>query len=76
MLLVCMMVDEKLFNLINHVVVGSMYQSLSYLIAGIKVNQQRLIFAGKQLDGAMTLQHYGIQPSSVIHLILRLLGVY
>jgi hypothetical protein len=47
----------------------------SHLIVGIKVNQQRLIYAGKQLDANMTLQHYGIQPSSVIHLILRLLGV-
>ena len=44
-------------------------------ITGIKVNQQRLIYAGKQLDANMTLQHYGIQPSSVIHLILRLLGM-
>ena len=49
--------------------------TLSRRIVGIKVNQQRLIYAGKQLDANMTLQHYGIQPSSVIHLILRLLGV-
>jgi hypothetical protein len=54
----------------------SIYLStLSHRIVGIKVNQQRLIYAGKQLDANMTLQHYGIQPSSVIHLILRLLGV-
>ncbi len=54
----------------------SIYLStLSRRIVGIKVNQQRLIYAGKQLDANMTLQHYGIQPSSVIHLILRLLGV-
>jgi len=55
---------------------GTNYLStLSRRIVGIKVNQQRLIYAGKQLDANMTLQHYGIQPSSVIHLILRLLGV-
>ena len=58
-----------LHQLSNHL------STLSHRNAGIKVNQQRLIYAGKQLDANMTLQHYGIQPSCVIHLILRLLGV-
>jgi ubiquitin len=41
---------------------------------GIPIDQQRLVWSGKELQDGRTIGDYGVQNESTFHLILRLRG--
>jgi len=53
--------------------VGALKQSISH-ISGIPSSEQRLVFGGKSMEDKATLQSYGVEHTSNVHVLLRVVG--
>lgn len=64
----CIAVDTKVSELVSDI------KQKIFVKEGVPAAQQRLIYAGKQLEDARTLVDYAIGNETTIHMVLRLVG--
>ena len=59
---------------VHHKMIVSELKNMIEKIDQTPFDQQRLVYNGKQLEDDRTLDYYGVNEESVIHIILRIRG--
>jgi hypothetical protein len=59
---------------VHHKMIVSELKDIIEKMDQTPIDQQRLVYNGKQLEDERTLDYYGINAESVVHIILRIRG--
>ena len=59
---------------VHHKMIVSELKDMIEKMDQTPIDQQRLVYNGKQLEDERTLDYYGINDQSIVHIILRIRG--